>query len=220
MVKSTPSNDEVDRCLREIPRQRDRFWRSIPALSQQRQIELRTELAWEVPVEVAMRKIIGRRDGLRTNLFPEIPVDVMDALREKLRAPGPHPRAGNIVRQLQAFAGAGWLHFPSAAHLAAAACLLVTIAFVAQRTFLREPALGFSPKRAPSAVGFSPVKSGWVDSPTQFRLRVNPAELASELSLVASHRTLAIDDPDGLTRLRLDLPVRAFLNSDEVVLRP
>ncbi len=224
MVELTPSNDEVDRCLREIPRQRDRLWRSIPTLSQQRQIELRTELAREVPVEVVLRKIIGRRDGLRTNSFPEIPVDVMHALREELRARVPHPRgmrAGNIVRRLQAFAGAGWLRFPSAARLATAACLLVTIAFVAQRTYLRGPApVFFSRKPVPSAPGFSAVRSGWFDSPTQFRLRVNHAELASELSLIASHRTLAMDDPDGLMRLRLDLPVQAFLNSDEVVLRP
>lgn len=195
-------DEEGSRALRDLAEQRDRLLRGAPEIAPARRAILSAALLREFPVEPALRVVRARRD----QLLPEPPPEIPRAVARELR---------RCLTNAQRTQGEAWPQLFARAALLAA-CLVAGLGVI----FLgkREP---FSAAQHHVPPPQSPTELRMGASGDQFSLRMSAAELASLRSTFFASNAGSFEDPaEAPARLRLDLPVRAFLRDESIASTP
>lgn len=196
-------DEEWSRALRDLAEQRDRLLRGAPEIPPARRAILGAALLREFPVEAALRVVRVRRDRLFSEPPPEIPRAVARELRRGLT-------------NAQRTQGETWpqLFFARAALLAACLLAALGVIFLGKREPFSAGQHHVPPPRIPTELRMAVAGD-------QFSLRMNATELASLRStFFASNAGSLEDSAEASARLRLDLPVRAFLRDESIASTP
>ncbi|MGI8431431.1 MAG: hypothetical protein ACR2MW_03960 [Chthoniobacterales bacterium] len=191
-------NLEWNGALRRLVEERDRLLPALTELSPRRRKILGAALTQEFPVEAILQTVATRRDELLPEPLREDPPSVTNDLRRCLTSARSLAEVSREFSQRVALL---------------AACLIAGLGIV----FLGKSGPAFGPKR--KALATQAAMNQQLTTAQKLSLRMSAAEMASLRSTFLASTT-AEEPPGASARLRLDLPVRAFLRDDAIASTP